>query len=59
VLWGAEDRLIPPESGRAFVRDIPGSRLLVLDGVGHVPQEEDPVRSVAAARAFLEAPGAP
>jgi pimeloyl-ACP methyl ester carboxylesterase len=59
VIWGAEDHLIPPESGRAFARDIPGSRLVMLDGVGHVPQEEDPARSVAVARGFLEEHGAP
>ncbi len=53
VLWGAHDRLIPLESGRRFARDIPGARLVVLDGLGHVPQLEDPARTVAEVQRFL------
>ncbi len=53
ILWGAEDRLVPLAVGREFERRIPGSRLVVLDGLGHVPQEEDPARSVAPVLAFL------
>ncbi len=53
LLWGAQDRLIPPEIGAEFQRLIPGSRLLVLDGLGHVPQEEDPLRSVTPVKEFL------
>jgi len=57
VLWGGRDRLIPPATARRFVADIPGSRLQVFDDLGHVPQEEDPVRTVAAVKVFLaEAP---
>lgn len=53
VLWGARDRLIPLRSGQRFARDIPGARLVVLEGLGHVPQQEDPLRSVAAVQRFL------
>jgi len=53
ILWGAQDRLIPPAVGRDFARRIAGSQLVVLDGLGHVPQEEDPVRSVEPVKAFL------
>ena len=53
ILWGERDRLIPPANGRAFERDIAGSRLVVLPGLGHVPQEEDPQASVAPVRTFL------
>jgi pimeloyl-ACP methyl ester carboxylesterase len=53
ILWGAQDRLIPPSVGRDFARRIAGSQLVVLDGLGHVPQEEDPVRSVEPVKAFL------
>jgi pimeloyl-ACP methyl ester carboxylesterase len=56
ILWGAEDRLIPPENGQRFAKDIVGSRLTILEGLGHVPHEEDPTSTVAAARAFLSAP---
>jgi pimeloyl-ACP methyl ester carboxylesterase len=53
IIWGGQDRLIPPENGDHFQRDIVGSRLAVFDELGHVPQEEDPVRTVAAVQAFL------
>jgi pimeloyl-ACP methyl ester carboxylesterase len=53
ILWGSEDRLIPPENAAHFQRDIAGSKLVMLEGLGHVPQEEDPVTTVAAAQTFL------
>lgn len=53
ILWGGRDRLIPPEVGREFQRRIAGSRLVVFDDLGHVPQEEDPARTVAEVRRFL------
>jgi pimeloyl-ACP methyl ester carboxylesterase len=53
ILWGGRDRLIPVEYGGAFQIDITGSRLVVFDDLGHVPQEEDPARTVAAVESFL------
>jgi pimeloyl-ACP methyl ester carboxylesterase len=53
VLWGARDQLIPVSHARRLAADIPGARLVVWDDLGHVPQEEDPARSVAAFKAFL------
>lgn len=55
ILWGGKDRLIPPENGGYFQRDIRGSELVVFPTLGHVPQEEDPVATVAAAQRFLDA----
>jgi pimeloyl-ACP methyl ester carboxylesterase len=54
VLWGGADRLIPPENAQRFAKDIAGARVVVLDGLGHVPHEEDPVRSLAPVLNFLE-----
>jgi pimeloyl-ACP methyl ester carboxylesterase len=51
IIWGSKDRLIPPSV--EFERLIKGSQRVVLDGLGHVPQEEDPARSVAPVKAFL------
>lgn len=56
ILWGAQDELIPLSSGQELQRRIAGSQLVVLDGVGHLPQEEDPARSLVALRAFLGLP---
>jgi pimeloyl-ACP methyl ester carboxylesterase len=53
ILWGSKDRLLPPEWGQRFAHDIPNAKLVMLDGLGHVPQEEDPARSVAEVRRFL------
>lgn len=53
ILWGEQDRLLPPSDGRAFARDIPGSRLVMLPGLGHVPQEEDPAASLKPVLEFL------
>lgn len=53
ILWGGRDRLIPPPLGERFERDIAGSRRVVFEELGHVPQEEDPMRSVAPVDGFL------
>lgn len=53
ILWGAEDRWIPLEDGRAFARDIAGARLVVFPGVGHIPMEELPGPTARAALTFL------
>ena len=53
ILWGGRDRLIAPEFGQRFARDIAGSRLVVFDDLGHVPHEEDPARTVAVVKTFL------
>lgn len=54
ILWGANDRLIPVQFGERFAREIEGSRLVVLEGLGHVPQEEDPAATVQPVRDFLD-----
>jgi pimeloyl-ACP methyl ester carboxylesterase len=53
ILWGGRDRLIPPEIGQQFERQIAGSQRVVFEGLGHVPQEEDPAASVVPVKAFL------
>lgn len=53
VLWGGKDRLLPPELGQRFARDIAGAKLVVFDELGHVPHEEDPARTVAEVKRFL------
>lgn len=53
VLWGGRDQIIPPALAQRFAADIPDARVLMFDDLGHVPQEEDPLRTVAAVKAFL------
>jgi pimeloyl-ACP methyl ester carboxylesterase len=35
VIHGADDPLFPPAHGEALAREIPGAKLLVIDGLGH------------------------
>lgn len=56
ILWGARDRLIPPVNGERFAQDIAGSQLVVFEGLGHVPQEEDPAATIAVVQQFLRQP---
>lgn len=53
IIWGGRDQLIPPVNAERFQRDIEGSRVVLFDDLGHVPQEEDPARTVAALQTFL------
>jgi pimeloyl-ACP methyl ester carboxylesterase len=53
ILWGSEDRLIPPDHGRRFHHDIKGSQIEVFKGLGHVPHEEDPEATVQAVKKWL------
>ncbi|ARU87413.1 alpha/beta fold hydrolase [Pseudomonas sp. M30-35] len=53
IIWGGEDRLIPVFSAERFATDIAGSRLVIFEDLGHVPQEEDPLRTSAALITFL------
>jgi len=54
IIWGGRDGLIPPDNAERFKRDIKGSRLVLFDELGHVPQEEDPLRTVTVLLNFLE-----
>ncbi len=53
ILWGGQDRLIPPENAQRFARAIAGSQLVTFDDLGHVPHEEAPARTVAPVVAFV------
>lgn len=59
ILWGGRDHIIAPETARRFAADIPGAKQVLFDELGHVPQEEDPQRTVAEVKAFLGIAAAP
>ncbi|RCG14426.1 alpha/beta fold hydrolase [Streptomyces diacarni] len=60
VCWGTEDAWIPVARGRALAAAIPGATLHLLEGAGHLVQEDAPAELAAALGAFLRAerPGA-
>jgi pimeloyl-ACP methyl ester carboxylesterase len=41
AVWGERDTVTPPDQGRRVAGLVPGARLVVLPGVGHIPQIED------------------
>jgi pimeloyl-ACP methyl ester carboxylesterase len=43
LLWGEQDTITPPAQARAIAAAAPRSRLVMLPGVGHIPQIEDPL----------------
>ncbi|MCI0372291.1 MAG: alpha/beta fold hydrolase [candidate division NC10 bacterium] len=54
LVWGAQDRITPPEVAERFHALIPDSRLVFLANCGHVPMLEQPTAFSVAARAWLE-----
>lgn len=50
VVWGAKDGIITPAYGRAFAKEIKGSKFVTVANAGHFPQIEQP-------DAFLKAVG--
>lgn len=54
VIWGEEDRLIPPEQTRTMITRIPGGSGAGIPGAGHVPSLETPESFVALLRSFLQ-----
>ena len=58
VLWGASDRVVMPEYGRAYADLIPGARFELIADAGHHPEIEQPEAFVERISAFLASPAA-
>lgn len=56
LVWGEADRMIPPRHADDWLQALPpatAARLLLLPGLGHVPQEEDASAGLQAVTTFL------
>ena len=53
IVWGRQDGLVPLAEGERFNKDIAGSKLIVIDQCGHVPNVEKPGEFYAAVLKFL------
>ena len=53
IIWGARDPIIPVRHGENAHKAIPGSRLEIFEGVGHLPQLEAPGRFITALEEFI------
>ncbi|OLT20828.1 alpha/beta hydrolase [Actinomadura sp. CNU-125] len=53
VCWGADDTWIPLAKGRELAAAVPGARLRVIEGAGHLVQEDAPAELTATVLGFL------
>jgi pimeloyl-ACP methyl ester carboxylesterase len=56
VIWGASDRIVRPEYGRAYAGLIPGAEFTIIDAAGHHPELERPDEFVSTVTPFLGLP---
>ncbi len=56
LIWGEEDTITPIAQGKALQRWMPGTRMTVLPGVGHIPHIEMPDAFAAALLETVRAP---
>lgn len=56
VVWGQEDRIVPPAYAEEFARRIAGARVATVDGAGHAPHLERPDAVSRLVGEFLAAP---
>jgi pimeloyl-ACP methyl ester carboxylesterase len=54
VVWGSEDRLLPPWLSRQIVDAIPNARATAIEGCGHLPMIAAPDAFVTAVASFLD-----
>lgn len=53
LIWGEQDAMIPFSNAADYLTALPSARLAALPGIGHLPQEEQPARGLAALQALL------
>jgi pimeloyl-ACP methyl ester carboxylesterase len=53
IIWGAQDKQVPPADAFRFQNDIKGAKLAIFEKLGHAPEEEDPVATAKAVADFL------
>jgi haloalkane dehalogenase len=54
ILWGEDDPFAPRASAERFADEIPGSRLVVVEGAGHFVYDDAPERCAAELVSFLD-----
>lgn len=53
IIWGTHDRIISQKVGELLNQALPNSILEIFDECGHVPQEEQPQKTIARISKFL------
>jgi pimeloyl-ACP methyl ester carboxylesterase len=54
ILWGNKDRSVPSVHGERHATALPNAKLVMLDGAGHIPQNEFPEQVNALMLEFLQ-----
>ena len=54
VMWGEQDTVTPFELIENWRQDLPGATYITYPDLGHIPMEEDPARTAADLRAYLQ-----
>ncbi len=47
LIWGSEDKIVPPVCADQFARALPHARVEMIDGAGHLVEYEEPARIAA------------
>jgi haloalkane dehalogenase len=55
LVWGAEDKFAPLSGAKRFVREIPGAKLIAIEGAGHFVFDQEPERTTREVVDFLTA----
>ena len=55
IIWGEDDRMIPPAYGEAFRRGVAGAELMTIPAAGHMVILEQPDTVVDALRRLDQA----
>ena len=53
IMWGAADTWVTVKNATAFDNELSDSKLIIYEGVGHIPMEEIPERSARDVMKFL------
>jgi len=53
IMWGGNDSWVSVKNAEAFEKDLPRSKTVIYEGVGHIPMEEIPGKSVRDLHKFL------
>ncbi|HED16660.1 MAG TPA: alpha/beta hydrolase [Gammaproteobacteria bacterium] len=54
LIWGDKDVVVPVTMGKRLSQDLPDARLEVFEDCGHVPQEEEPEKTLLLISKFLQ-----
>jgi pimeloyl-ACP methyl ester carboxylesterase len=53
ILWGQHDKIVPLKVGKLLSHALPNSVLEIFEECGHIPQEEQPQKTIARISEFL------